>query len=393
MTLKWKSFGNHFRRVGAFLSSLLMVCCMTVPALASNNWPASPSSDDFYSHPYSWYVWQDKSIDGYDGFELICRPMAEYNSSNTSYYAPFSYSTSSSTYSYTSGSAVTHTMMYAFPFIPFASSSGYWADFPSFPVGFPSAHTGVVRIYPVIWRDYLTGISDVFNDRSVFGFLTSWRSGFSGSLSDTYSHEDINEFSIYVPSNIFFFGEKTDTSTNHTSFGIVNGDNNFWSTPSNESFLKLSESHYGRFHSFPVNFSIPSSDVGFVFCKQPSGDGMHAYNTEFNVTLSFVPTLWVPDALLPKDVQVGDWISEADVESLQDQLTKDFDVNSDTLKNSKQNFDSWQNSNTIDTDVANTGLDIINALMQNVGQFAFIVSLLCFGAVVLRVLIRKAVEG
>lgn len=382
-----------FKRFAAIVAALLMICCMTAPALASNNWPASPSSDDFSSHPLSWYVWQKKSISGYDGYELICRPMVEYNSTNTTTAGLFLYSTSSGTYSYTSASGVTHEVMYSPAFIPFGDSFGYWCDFPSFPVGFPSDHTGVVRIYPIVWRDYLSHISDVFNDRSVFGFLTSWRSELSGSLSDYYSSEIINEFPIYVPSNIFFFGERTSSSTNHTGFGIVNGDNNFWATPSNEMFLKLSSSHYGRFHSFPSNFSIPSSDVGFVFCKRPEGDHMHPYNTEFNVSLTLSASLWVPDALLPADVNVGDWISKADVEGLQDQLVKDFDVNSDSLKNSKQNFDSWQNSNTIDTDVANTGLDIINALMQNVGQFAFVVSLLCFGAVVLRVLIRKAVEG
>lgn len=388
-----RKFKMGIRRFGASFAALLMICCMSAPAFAANNWPVSPADSDFRAHPYSWYVWQEKSIDGYDGFELICRPMVEYNSTNTSNYTLSSYSTSSSTYSYTSGSGVTHEMMFAFPFIPFASASGYWADFPSFPVGFPSEQTGVVRVYPVIWSNYLSGISDVFNDRSVFGFLTSWRSDLPGSVSDVYSHEDFTERGIYVPANIFFFGERTYTSTNVSGFGIVNGDNNFWATPSNELFLKLSKSHFGRFHSLPSNFSIPSSDVGFVFCKQPSGNGMHSYNTEFNLTVSFLPTLWVPNGLLPKDVQVGDWISKADVESLQDQLVKDFDVNSDTLKNSKQNFDSWQNTNTIPSYVANTGGNLINGLFQNVGSFVFLVFLLCFGAVVLRVLIRKAVEG
>ena len=383
-----------FKRFAALVAALVISFSLAVPAFAAgNNWPSSPSSDDFYSHPFSWYVWQKKSINGASGYELICRPMVEYNSSNTSFYAPFSYSTSSATYSYTSVSDVTHTMMYAFPFIPFASSAGYWSDFPSFPVGSPSEHSGVVRIYPVIWRDYLKDITDVFNDRSVFGFLTSWRSDFSGSLSDTYSHEVINEFPIFVPSNIFFFGEKTDTSSNHTSFGILNGDNNFWATPSNDSFLKLTESHYGRFHSFPSNFSIPSSDVGFVFCKRPSGDGMHIYNTEFNVTVSFVPTLWVPFTLLPSDVEVGDWITKADVEGLQDQLTKDFDVTSDTLKNSKNNLDSWSSTSSVDSDVATGAVGLLNGIFQNLGTFLFSVSLLCFGAVVLRMLIRKAVDG
>lgn len=390
-----RKFKMGIRRFGASLSAFLLVCCFTAPALAAgNSWPSSPSASDFDSHPFSWYVWQRKSLDSrYSGYELICCPMLEYQSTNTSTYSfPYSYSTDSSTYSYTDSSSVTHTLMYSRPYIPF-SSAGYWAELPSFPVGYPTDYCGAVRIYPVVWRYDLQNIDDIFNDRSVFGYLTSWPSSSSSIVSDYYSHEIFSDYPIYIPTNIFFFGDKTDSSSNHTSFGIRNGDNNFWATPSNSSFLKLDNSHFGLFNSFASNQFIPSSDVGFVFCKRPSGAGMHVYNSEFNIKMSFVASLWVPDALLPADVKVGDWISKADVESLQDQLTKDFDVNSDTLKNSKHNFDSWQNSNTIDTDVANTSLDVINGLMQNVGQFAFIVSLLCFGAVVLRVLIRKAVEG
>lgn len=382
------------KRFAALVAALMLCASLCVPAFAAgNNWPSSPSSNDFLSHPYSWYVWQEKSLLGVSGYELICRPMQEYNSSNTSYYSIFSYSTSSNTYSYISGDGTTHTLMYAFPFIPFSSSTGYWSDFPSFPIGSPTRHTGAVRIYPVIWKNYLSSVSDVFTDRSVFGFLTSWPSNLSGSLSDYYSHEVVNEFPIYVPSNIFFFGSKTDTSTNHTSFGIVNGDNDFWSTPSNEKFLEIILSHYGRFHSFPSNFSIPSSDVGFVFCKKPSSDGMHVYNSEFNVELSFTATLWVPSDLLPADVMVGDWISKPDVEGLQDQLTKDFNIDSDTLKNSKDNLNSWNSTPSVDSDVASGAFGLLNGIFQNLGTFLFSVSLLCFGAVVLRMLIRKAVDG
>lgn len=387
-----RNFKMGICRFGASLAALLMICCFTAPALALN-WPASPSSDDFASHPNSWYVWRSSTLDIYDGYELICHPMKEYGSTNTQQLPFDSYSTQSGTYSYTNSSGTTVTYMYGIPYIP-ASPTASWSELPSFPVSEPSNICGAVRLYPCIWRDFLAGVDDVFNDRSVFGYLTSWPSDSFSSYSDTYEHEILDYNPIFVPSNIFFFGYKTDTSTNHTSFGIENGDNDFWASPYNNNYLRLSKSHLSTpaFRSFPSHFSIPSSDVGFVFCKDP-GTGYHAYNSEFNVTLSFAAVLWVPKALLPSDVQVGDWITKADVESLQDQLVKDFDVNSDTLKNSKQNFDSWQNSNTIDTDVADTGLNIINALMQNVGQFVFIVSLLCFGAVVLRVLIRKAVEG
>lgn len=390
-----RKFKMGIRRLGASFAAFLMVCCLSAPAFAANNWPVSPADSDFRAHPNSWYVWQRKSISVYSGYELICGPVEEsskYPDSLSS--AWFPYSTDSGTWSYSS-SNFQRTYMYAVPYIP-RSDFGYLSDFPVFPVGEPSFSTAVLRVYPVKWRGYLNGISDVFSDRSVFGYLTSWPSNSSSSSYSDYFNSEVLDYNpIYVPSNIFFFGDKTDTSTNHTSFSIQNGDNNFWATPSNNNYLHLSKSHLSTpgFRSFPSNFSIPSSDVGLVFCKRPSGDGMHVYNSEFNVSLSFGLSLWVPDALLPADVAVGDWISKADVESLQDQLVKDFDVNSDTLKNSKNNFDSWQNSNTIDTDVADTGLNIINGLMQNVGQFAFIVSLLCFGAVVLRVLIRKAVEG
>lgn len=385
-------FKKVSRRIGASFAVLLMICCMTVPALAAE-WPASPSSVDFYNHSNCWNVWKRTVIRGIGGYELICEPMIQYDSTDTPSTSFNSYSTNSSTVSFTDSSGVEHIYMYALPYIP-ASQTASWPDLPSFPVGEPSNVCGVVRLYPVIRSGYLSNISDVFSDRSVFGFLTSWPSYSSSSFSDLYSTFSLDQYPIYVPSNIFLFGDRTNSSTNHVSFGIENGDNDFWASPFNANYLKLSKSHLSTsdYRSFPSNFSIPSSEVGFVFCKDPR-PGYFTSSSSFDLTLSFAATLWVPDSLLPADVKVGDWISKADVVSLQDQLVKDFDVNSDTLKDSKQNFDSWQNSNTIDTDVADTGLNIINALMQNVGQFAFVVSLLCFGAVVLRVLIRKAVEG
>lgn len=388
-----RKFMMGIRRLGAFLSALLMVCCFTAPALAFN-WPASPSSADFASHPNCWYVWNSINLGYYEGFELICHPMQEYGSTNTQQFPFDSYSTNSFTYSYSNSSGDGGVYMCSFPYIP-ASPTASWPELPSFPVGEPSNICGAVRLYPCVWRDYLATVDDVFNDRSVFGFLTYWPSLSSTALSVDYPTKTFTEYPVYVPSNVFFFGDRSVSSSGSVSgFGIENGDNDFWASPFNDKYLKLSKSHItSDYRAIPSNLTIPSSEVGFVFAKQPEGNQMHPYNTEFNVTLSFAATLWVPKSLLPADVAVGDWISNADVESLQDQLVKDFDVNSDTLKNSKQNFDSWQSSNTIDTDVANTGLDLINGLMQNVGQFVFVVSLLCFGAVVLRVLIRKAVEG
>lgn len=390
-----RKFKMGIRRFGASFAALLMVCCLTAPVLAAGHvWPASPSYSEFTAHHGSWYVYQSFSISSEPGYELICHPLVENGDTNTSDFAVPSYSTDSRTYSYTdSGSTVT--LLAAIPYIPFGAS-GYWSELPSFPVGSGESysHCAYVRFYPYVKSGALSSIDDVFTDTSIRCYLTSAFSS-SGSSFATSSSTILDDFPVFVPNSIFIAGSKTSSSS-VTGFGLVDGASNFWATPSTRKRVELSSSHTSS-HSmrpFAQNATIPSSELGFVFFKQPESTQIHPYNTEFNVNdLYFVPTLWVPAALLPSDIEVGDWISHGTMDKLQDQLIKDFDVNSDTLTNSKQNFDSWQNSNTIDTDVANTSLDIVNGLMQNVGQFAFIVSLLCFGAVVLRVLIRKAVEG
>ena len=109
--------------------------------------------------------------------------------------------------------------------------------------------------------------------------------------------------------------------------------------------------------------------------------------------MKFSASLWVPAALLPADVAVGDWISQGTMDKLQDQLVKDFDIDSDTLKNSKDNLNSWNSTSSVDSDVASGASGLLGGLFQNLGTFLFSVSLLCFGAVVLRMLLRKAVDG
>lgn len=390
-------FKKVSRRIGASFAAFLLFCSLSLPSFAAvHNWPASPSYYDFLDHHGSWYVWKSSPIDFEPCFELICHPISEYGDSNTSNGRfPAYYSTDCRTFSYSTADTTT-TLLTAIPYLPYGAS-GYWSELPSFPVGSGTSysHCAYVRIYPVTREGELSTIDDIFNDTSIRCYLTS---GFSSSGSSfSYSPTDtmLDDFPVFVPNSIFVAGSRTDTSTNHTSFVLQDGATNFWATPFNSKKVDLASSHTSShtMRPFAQGTTIPSSELGFVFFKDP-GSGYHADASEFNISnLGFYASLVVPKALLPNDVQVGDWISKADVESLQDQLIKDFDVNSDTLKESKQNFDSWQNSNTIDTDVADTGLNILNALMQNVGQFAFIVSLLCFGAVVLRVLIRKAVEG
>lgn len=393
-----RNFKMGIRRFGASFAAFLMICCLTAPALAAgNDWPSSPSADDFSKHLNCWYVWNSVTLNGIHGYELISSPMVENGSTNTvdisDDFSP--YSTNSRTFEFTFSDNSKHIFMYAFPQIALGFS-GYWYDLPCFPVGTPAATCGAVRLYPSIQRNYLSTVDDVFSDRSIYGFLTSWASSSDSSIVRSYGSSYLNDMPIYFPSYVFFFGDRTVTGSNVSGFGIKDGNNNFWATPSNGSYIDFTSSHLSNpyYPSFPARFSLPSSDLGFVFCKRPSSSGMHAYNSEFNVTLDFVPTLWVPDALLPADIKVGSWISQGIMDKLQDQLVNDFDVNSDTLKNSKQALDSWKSAETIDSDVANTVLGLMEGLFQgSLYDFVVLVGLLCFGAVLIRVFIRKAVEG
>lgn len=389
-----RKFKMGIRRLGASFATLLMICCMSAPALAAA-WPASPSYDDFVAHHGSWYVYQSFSLNDNVGYELICHPLVQYSNSDSLSSCMEVYNTDSRTFSYTSDGTTT-TLLTAIPYIPYGAS-GYWSELPSFPVGSGDslAHCAYVRFYPNSLFGALCSIDDVFSDTSIRCYLTSAFSSSGSSFSPTTDGAILDDFPVYVPNSVFVAGSKTDTSTAHTSFVLLDGATNFWATPFNDKIVELSSSHTSShsMRSFAQGATIPSSELGFCFFKDPGG-GYQAYNSSFNVkNLYFMATLWVPASLLPADVQVGDWISHGTMDKLQDQLVKDFDVNSDTLKNSKFNLESWKNTDSIDTDVADTGLNIVNALLQNVGQFAFIVSLLCFGAVVLRVLIRKAVEG
>lgn len=384
-------FKMGIRRFGASLAALLMVCCLTAPAFAAS--ASMPSVDDFLSHPFSWYVWRENNVnDGYRRYELISSPIILSGSLLSG--SGFSYSFSVNTREFKPSGSDSDYYEYGFPTLGEPRGScGSWSFYPDFPIGsrkFPSA---LFRVYTAS-SEFQSFYGSVCPSPESF-FLSNFASTSSG-----YGELPVTSFSqwiypvvrgAYRHGNTFandwvvFSGLDNAVVVNSSGLG------NRVFEPSYCPVVTYSYSNWGSAgwknpdSHFSESYSFSSSDARFWLLNPSSLTG------SFSGTFAF--SLLVPSHLLPSDVEVGDWISQGTMDKLQDQLVKDFDVNSDTLTNSKQNFDSWQNSNTIDTDVANTSLDIINGLMQNVGQFAFIVSLLCFGAVVLRVLIRKAVEG
>lgn len=98
---------------------------------------------------------------------------------------------------------------------------------------------------------------------------------------------------------------------------------------------------------------------------------------------------------LPAGLKVGDeFPADTDAfDKLRDDLIDQFPEASENIQNGKDTLTGWNDTDTVDTDVASTSISALNAMFQNLGGFLFIVSLMVFGAVVLRMFIRKAVEG
>nr|DAM20973.1 MAG TPA: Protein C [Inoviridae sp.] len=353
-----------------------------------------PSLDDFYSHHGSWYVWRSASISGSPFYELLCSPISV---SGTSYSLPYSvsYSTNAFDVSYLANdSGKSYDYACAFP-LPLRGASGYWYELPSFPIGSGMKFdTCSVRVY-----------STAAQPSGTFGFLTSSFSrsdrilsfGNTSGSSAGSSTDTLDSFTFSSPFYSYPFAIRESSSSSASGYVLQGGDNNFIiPSPgySSTRALDLGVTRYllgtHAFVSYPAGYTIPSSDIGFVFVKQPSSSPVYSASA-FDTTGSFAFSLLVPVSRLP-DVKLGDWLSDSP-EDLQDAITNEFGVDSNTLKDSKDNLNSWNSASSVESDVASGASGLLGGLFQNLGTFLFSVSLLCFGAVVLRMLIRKAVDG
>lgn len=384
-----------FKRFAALVAALVLVFSLSVPAFAASDTEAAmPSLDDFYSHHGSWYVWRSTTQSGFLYYELLCSPISV---SGSSYSLPYSvpYSTNAFDVSYLANdSGLAYDYACAYP-LPLRGASGYWYELPSFPIGMSSTtDTCSVRVY-----------STVDQPSGTYGFLTSSFSrsdrilsfGNTAGSSSGSSTDTLDSFTFSSPFYSYPFAIRESSSSSASGYVLQGGYTNFIVPLSNylsARFIHLASARYLRgTHSFvpyPSGYTIPSSDIGFVFVKQPSSSPVYSASA-FDTTGSFVFSLLVPASRLP-DVKLGDWLSDSP-EDLQDAITNQFHIDSGTLKDSEDILNSWNSSSSVDSDVASGASGLLGGLFQNLGTFLFSVSLLCFGAVVLRMLIRKAVDG
>ena len=380
-----------FKRFAALVAAFMISFALSVPAFAASDTEADmPSQVDFASHRGSWFVWRKVTVSGMSYYELTGDPIL---SSSSPYSLPTAgyYKTDAFNVSVANGED-TSAYGCSFP-SPLHSYTGFWSDLPSFRVG-----RGTYTVFPSsILRCYSTSVSS--DDGSVYVFLTPAFSSSSvisdyNSDSSGYTSRDLASFSSPLAS--YPFAYRSFSSSVRTSYSLQGGDNSFiMPSLSSGRFFSLNTSRqlvgYSDFFPLSTAYTAFSSDLGVVFVKKPASSYIIVDAADFNTTFSCVFTLCVPVDLLP-DVKVGDWLSDSP-EDLQKALTNEFNIDSGTLKNSKDNLNSWNSTSSVDSDVAAGATGLLNAVFQNLGTFLFSVSLLCFGAVVLRMLIRKAVDG
>lgn len=383
-----------FKRFVALVAALVISFSLPVSALAASDTEADmPPLSDFYGHQGSWFVWRTVKIGSYTCFELACSPVF-FTSSGTvssSSYVQGYLSPSYFDLSVFSGDDTTYYYASAIP-VPLYGASGSWSDLPSFPVASSSSLGAVVRLY-----SYSSVLSPSTLSVSLVPVSPSSSNVFfsstSGSSSDSFGIASFASLSAYP------FAFRSGSSSIRTSYVLQGGNTSSIILNSTQnSFLSLSSSRFltkpNSFSSYPFSYSCPSSSLGLVVTSvptPPSGGTINSASSFVPDSVYLAPTLCVPVDFLP-DVKVGDWISDSP-EDLQKALTNEFGIDSGTLKNSKDNLNSWNSTSSVDSDVAAGATGLLNGIFQNLGTFLFSVSLLCFGAVVLRMLIKKAVDG
>lgn len=186
------------------------------------------------------------------------------------------------------------------------------------------------------------------------------------------------------------------TDVNDSSFSVIGA----LETRRNLAYTPIDLLSFSGNTDFDVGLTSPfyncsSSDLIWIVLPRnlnaSSSSSMVGSFASVRCTISY----WVDANKLPAGLQVGDeFPADTDAfDQLRDDLINQFPEASENIENGKDTIQGWNDTETVDTDVASTTISALNALFQNLGGFLFIISLMVFGSVVLRMLIRKAVDG
>ena len=232
-----------------------------------------------------------------------------------------------------------------------------------------------VFLVPLLKSYALTATSSRYSSATAFtGSFSFFPSACLNGTSDYVSYYGTD--GIFLPASGESSIKRLDTMTN-----LVPAM--FYDPSIGPSFNKVETLHNAS-SSQIIWIAIP--DVNWPASNLP---------LNFYADVTCVISYWIDANKLPAGLQVGDeFPADTDAfDNLRDELIDQFPEASDNIQNGKDTLTGWNDTDTVDTDVAFSALSVLNAMFQHLGSFLFIVSLMVFGAVVLRMFIKKAVDG
>lgn len=370
-----------FKRFAALVAALMLCVSLCVPCFASNN-----------ASTKKWYVAAEDVFPTESGVNGRYLKLTPYVDGQEFTYTSLSYSGSASLLvADPSNNIPTRSYSWVMP----VNYPDWWRS--SLPLGnrtyidFRLVSASYSPIINGVYSNY-TGQVDTFFFDSANAFDVAYDIKYSGSSE---SREQLTNITLSGSPHFYI------TSAPSTNSGSTVGASCLTVSPSS-TFTRLAVSDFVNIVPVlsvsksstnspvfgPTNLSNLSSNR-FVIALVGNSISQQYWKCQFKMSF------WVDATKLPAGLEVGDEFPANDdaFDNLRDELLKQFPEAAENVENGKATIQGWNDTETVDTDLANTSLSTINALFQNLGQFLAIVSLMIFGAVVLRMLVRKAVDG
>lgn len=222
-------------------------------------------------------------------------------------------------------------------------------------------------------------------------------------VDKAYSFTVTNSFyssasSLSVPLFAYPYGLYRQTANDTYYFMHASGiyssvpDGAFASLQSCTQMVVSPLSHSSVLVASPESVFYNTSSSRLAWCVIPSD---YSAPSGGILRVTAVLSYWVDANKLPAGLKVGDeFPADTDAfDQLRDELLDQFPEAGDNIENGKDTIHGWNDTETVDADIASTSISVLNAMFQNLSGFLFIIALMVFGAVVLRMLIRKAVDG
>lgn len=375
-------------RVGALLSTCLVLVTMVVPAFASNN-----------ATSRKWVVVSETSLDAESGSKAKYFELVPYENGQR-YAAVITTSYGSVVFSDGSESNIQLVLMDA------VNSPDWWRS--SLPLG-SWAYVSFGK--PNFIEASYNGSSESPTSFQIFLLNSTYALKATGTYSNsTYSPNGYSQFQVtsnypfYCAGGVSPVYTSSGHSTNYFQPASVYLPLNSTSMVKIQNYTQFAYSSLmfgsslrgwgslGIYETQP--FSNLSSDE-LVFAVIPSSHTYYSANSYGYCSISVPISFFIAADKLPAGLKIGDeFPADTDAfDQLRDDLIKQFPEASENIENGKSTLNGWNDTETVGQDVAESSLSVINGLFQNLGQFLAVVSLMIFGAVCLRMLIKKAVSG